>query len=210
MFESNDKLRMRLEEVTQALRTSERRYRAILAEYPDDLEARFPEERVLIDHVEEHTVRVAKEDGFWCAMTLYPLTKCTPARAADIIEMYGDDRIMVNSAGDWGPSNPLAVPDFIMEMRRRGHPESKIRKIVYDNPLEFFRQIRTVMLTAFATSSSNATLPTALKVAQEEVGLPRDISSFVLSVGATAVVVPKDKAVGITPTVRRASAGGTE
>ena len=76
--------------------------------------------RVLIDHVEEHTVGAAREEGFWCAMTLYPTTKCTPARAADIIEMYGDDRIMVNSAGDWGPSNPLAVPDFIQEMRRRG------------------------------------------------------------------------------------------
>lgn len=103
---------------------------------------RVEPERVLIDHVEEHTVRLAKEEGFWCAMTLYPLTKCTPARALDIIEMYGDERIMVNSAGDWGPSNPVAVPDFIMEMRRRGYPDSKIKKIVYDNPLEFFRQSR--------------------------------------------------------------------
>ncbi|MBQ15778.1 MAG: metal-dependent hydrolase [Planctomycetaceae bacterium] len=94
--------------------------------------------RVLIDHVEEHTVGAAREEGFWCAMTLYPVTKCTPSRAADIIEMYGDDRIMVNSAGDWGPSNPTAVPDFIMEMRRRGHSEKKIKKIVYDNPVEFF------------------------------------------------------------------------
>jgi uncharacterized protein len=96
--------------------------------------------RVCIDHVEEHTVRLARDNGFWCGMTLYPTTKCTPARAADIIERYGDDRIMVNSAGDWGPSNPLAVPDFIMEMRRRGHSEAKIRKVVYDNPLEFFSQ----------------------------------------------------------------------
>jgi predicted metal-dependent TIM-barrel fold hydrolase len=47
---------------------------------------------------------------------------------------------MVNSAGDWGPSKPTAVPDFILEMRRRGHPESLIRRIVYDNPLEFFSQ----------------------------------------------------------------------
>ncbi len=53
-------------------------------------------------------------------------------------------------------------------------------------PLEFFRQIKQVIFTAFATSSSNATLPTALKVAEEEVGLPRDVSSFVLTVGATA------------------------
>ncbi len=108
---------------------------------------RIEPERVLIDHVEEHTVRLAKENGFWCAMTLYPTTKCTPARAADIIEMYGDDRIMVNSAGDWGPSNPLAVPDFIQELRKRGWPDSRIRKIVYDNPLEFFVQARNFEFT---------------------------------------------------------------
>jgi hypothetical protein len=75
-------------------------------------------------------------------MTLYPLTKCTPARAADIIERWGDDRIMVNSAGDWGPSNPTAVPDFMMELRKRGWSESRIRKIVYENPVEFFSQSR--------------------------------------------------------------------
>ncbi len=100
----------------------------------------LPHERVLIDHVEEHTVRHALDEGFWCAMTLYPTTKCTPARAADIIELYGPERIMVNSAGDWGPSNPLAVPDFIQEMRKRGHGDAQIRRIVYDNPLEFFSQ----------------------------------------------------------------------
>ena len=96
--------------------------------------------RVLIDHVEEHTVRLALDNGFWCGMTLYPTTKCTPERAADIIEMVGTERIMANSAGDWGKSNPLAVPEMIQEMKRRGHGEEVIRKIVYDNPLAFFRQ----------------------------------------------------------------------
>jgi len=96
--------------------------------------------RVLIDHVEEHTVRLALDNGFWCGMTLYPTTKCTPERAADIVEMVGTERIMANSAGDWGKSNPLAVPEFIQEMKRRGHGEHAIRKIVYDNPLAFFRQ----------------------------------------------------------------------
>lgn len=108
---------------------------------------RIEPERVCIDHVEEHTVALAKEHGFWCGMTLYPVTKCNPARAVDIIEAWGGDRILVNSAGDWGPSNALAVPDFIQEMRRRGHSEAKIRKIVYDNPLEFFSQSRNFQFT---------------------------------------------------------------
>ena len=54
------------------------------------------------------------------------------------------------------------------------------------NPLTFFRRIRTVMITAFSTASSNATLPTALKISEECLGVPREINSFVLTVGATA------------------------
>lgn len=54
------------------------------------------------------------------------------------------------------------------------------------NPIEFFRRVKTVMITAFSTSSSNATLPTALRVSEENLGVPRDINSFVLTVGATA------------------------
>lgn len=61
-----------------------------------------------------------------------------------------------------------------------------LKLIAKRNPWEFFKQVRPVILTAFATSSSNATLPIALRTAEEEVGLPRDISSFVLTVGATA------------------------
>jgi uncharacterized protein len=101
---------------------------------------RVKPERVCIDHVEEHTVRLALDNGFWCGMTLYPTTKCTPARAADIIEMVGAERIMANSAGDWGKSDPLAVPELILELRRRGHGEELIRKVVYENPLAFWRQ----------------------------------------------------------------------
>ena len=59
-----------------------------------------------------------------------------------MVEMYGPERLLVNSAGDWGPSKPTAVPDFILAMRLRGHPESLIRRVVYDNPLEFFSQSR--------------------------------------------------------------------
>jgi predicted metal-dependent TIM-barrel fold hydrolase len=105
-------------------------------------DGRVHPERVLIDHVEEHTVRLALDAGFWCGMTLYPLTKCTPQRAVDIVEMVGTERLMANSAGDWGKSNPLAVPEFIQEMKRRGHGEDVIRRLVYDNPVTFFRQSR--------------------------------------------------------------------
>ena len=54
------------------------------------------------------------------------------------------------------------------------------------NPLAFFRGIRTAMLTAFSTASSNATLPTSLAVAERELKLPSHVSRFVLTVGSTA------------------------
>lgn len=54
------------------------------------------------------------------------------------------------------------------------------------SPLDFFRRIKTVILTAFSTSSSNATLPTALRISEENLGVPQEINSFVLTVGATA------------------------
>src|SRR6187455_267477 len=122
-------------------------------------DSRLDRSRVLVDHVEEHTVRHVLEEGFWAGMTLYPVTKCTPQRACDIIEMYGPERLMVNSAGDWGPSKPTAVPDFIMEMRRRKHPESLIRKVVYENPLEFFSQSQN-----FSFQPREAAVPAAERI----------------------------------------------
>jgi len=46
--------------------------------------------------------------------------------------------------------------------------------------------VREAMLTAFSTASSNATLPTALRVAEDELGLPPHVSRFVLTIGSTA------------------------
>lgn len=112
--------------------------RMILDMLCDD--SRIDRTRVLVDHVEEHTVREVIDRGFWAGMTLYPVSKCTPQRACDIVETMGPERLCVNSAGDWGPSKPTAVPDFILEMRRRGHSERLIKRITFDNPLEFFRQ----------------------------------------------------------------------
>lgn len=96
--------------------------------------------RVLIDHVEEHTVRMVLDRGFWAGMTLYPETKCTPQRAADIFEMVGTERLWINSAGDWGPSDPLAVPKCQREMARRGHAMETIEKVSFGNPMTFLGQ----------------------------------------------------------------------
>lgn len=96
--------------------------------------------RVLIDHVEEHTVQAVLDRGYWAGMTLYPDSKVTPQRAADIFEMYGTERLWINSAGDWGNSDPLAVPKCHVEMRRRGHQAEVIERISWQNPVTFLGQ----------------------------------------------------------------------
>ena len=59
-------------------------------------DSRIDRGRVLVDHVEEHTIRSVLEAGFWAGMTLYPVTKCTPQRAVDMVELYGPERLLVN------------------------------------------------------------------------------------------------------------------
>jgi hypothetical protein len=103
---------------------------------------RIKPHRVVIDHVEEHTIKLALDAGFWVGITLYPVTKCTPERAVDLVERYGTERIMANSAGDWGHSNPMNMPDFIRTLRTRGHDELTIHKLVYENPLRFLSQAK--------------------------------------------------------------------
>ena len=96
--------------------------------------------RVIIDHVEEHTVEMVLDEGMWAGMTLYPETKCTPARAIDILETFSNERLWLNSACDWGISDPLAVPKTALEMKRRGHLAAAIEKVIFQNPKTFLSQ----------------------------------------------------------------------
>src|SRR5436190_18239435 len=101
---------------------------------------RIRPERVIIDHVEEHTVELVLDRGHWAGMTLYPETKCTPARAIDILENFGAERLWMNSACDWGISDPLAVPKTALEMKRRGHRAGAIERVIFQNPQRFLSQ----------------------------------------------------------------------
>jgi len=101
---------------------------------------RIRPERVIIDHVEEHTIGLVRDAGFWAGMTLYPESKCTPARAIDMLEVFGTEKIWMNSACDWGVSIPLAVPRTALEMKKRGHDAEKIEKVVFENPKKFLEQ----------------------------------------------------------------------
>ncbi len=100
----------------------------------------FPPQKLIIDHNTEETIAAARESGCWCGHTVYPVTKLSPERAVNILEKHGLDRMLINSSCDWGPSDPLMVPRTVLEMRRRGFKEAEIKKVVWDNPIAFFRQ----------------------------------------------------------------------
>ena len=101
---------------------------------------RIRPERCIIDHVEEHTIQLVLDAGFWAGMTLYPESKCSPARAVDMLDLYSHERIWMNSACDWGVSIPLAVPRTALEMKRRGWPADLIDKVIFLNPIQFLSQ----------------------------------------------------------------------
>lgn len=107
--------------------------------------------RVLIDHVEEHTVEAVLDAGYWAGMTLYPDSKCTPQRAVDMIEMYGQERLVMNSACDWGPSDPMSVPKARLEAAGRGHHANLLTKITFTNPAKFLGQCSKFFLNQTPT-----------------------------------------------------------
>jgi predicted metal-dependent TIM-barrel fold hydrolase len=103
-------------------------------------EQRFPEERVLIDHNNEETLPVVLDTGCWAGHSVYPNTKMDEARMAVLVKKYGAERIVVNSAADWGISDPLKVPKTAAKMKEAGISDANIERIVWNNPIAFFGQ----------------------------------------------------------------------
>ncbi len=99
-----------------------------------------PEERVLIDHNNEETLPIVLASKCWAGHSIYPHTKMDEGRMAHLVQQYGADRIVINSAADWGISDPLKVPKTVAVMREQGIPEATISRIVWDNPVAFFGQ----------------------------------------------------------------------
>ena len=97
-------------------------------------------DRIWIDHVEEQTVKSVLDAGYWAGMTLYPVTKCSPKRAVDILERYGIERLLVNSSADWGPSDPFTLQECVLEYRRRGHSLQEAIEVFHNNPCRFLGQ----------------------------------------------------------------------
>ncbi|MBI5214116.1 MAG: TatD family hydrolase [Ignavibacteriae bacterium] len=95
---------------------------------------------VIVDHNNEETVKEVLDRGFWAAFTLYPFTKMGPERMVEIVHQYGSRHIMINSAADWGISDPLAMPKTAAMMLERGIPREHVIDVCYNNALAAFSQ----------------------------------------------------------------------
>jgi hypothetical protein len=96
--------------------------------------------RVVIDHNNEETVREVLDRGFWAAFSIYPSTKMGNERMVEIMRQYGAERIIVDSACDWGISDSLGVPKTAKLALQRGIPEAQVRLACYQNALAAYGQ----------------------------------------------------------------------
>lgn len=95
---------------------------------------------VIVDHNNEETVEEVLDRGFWAAFSIYPSTKMGNARMVELLHKYGGERIMVDSACDWGISDPLGVAKTAKLALERGVPESIVRLVTYQNALTAYGQ----------------------------------------------------------------------
>jgi predicted metal-dependent TIM-barrel fold hydrolase len=105
-------------------------------------------ELVLIDHNNEETLPLVLPSGCWAGHSIYPKTKMDEQRMVQLVKQYGGERVVINSAADWGVSDPLKVPKTVQAMVEAGIPQSIITRIAWDNPVNFFRQSGRLDLNA--------------------------------------------------------------
>ena len=99
----------------------------------------YAPERIVIDHNTEETMALSQRTGCWCGMTVYPISKLTPARVSAIIREFGGERMIVNGSADWGISDPLSLVKVAEFMRTDGHDEAVVKRLLFDNAMAFYR-----------------------------------------------------------------------
>ena len=106
---------------------------------------------VIVDHNNEETIKEVLDRGFWAAFTIYPFTKMGNERMVEIVKQYGTERIMINSAADWGISDPLAVPKTAALMKMNNIDIKDIELVCYRNAITAFSQSGQINEEDFTT-----------------------------------------------------------
>ncbi|MEO3814211.1 TatD family hydrolase [Sphaerisporangium sp. B11E5] len=113
--------------------------------------------RVAVDHLNEVTVGIVHDSGCWMGFSIYPETKMSPPRMVEILRRHGLDRVLVNSAADWGISDPLLTLETGRAMLEAGFGEDDVDRVLWRNPVEFYSQSGRLDLTGTAAASAEPT-----------------------------------------------------
>ncbi|PZG03314.1 TatD family hydrolase [Nonomuraea aridisoli] len=109
-----------------------------------------PPERVLVDHLNEVTVGLVADSGCWMGFSIYPDTKMDPERMVAVLKQYGTARMLVNSAADWGRSDPLKTRAVADAMLAAGFGADDVEQVLWRNPVAFYGQSGRLSLEADA------------------------------------------------------------
>lgn len=102
--------------------------------------------RVVVDHLNEMTVGAVADSGCWMGFSIYPDTKMDEHRMVRILQERGLERVLVNSAADWGRSDPLKTAKTGQAMLDAGFSEDDVDRVLWRNPVEFFGQSGRLLL----------------------------------------------------------------
>ncbi|PSL06999.1 hypothetical protein CLV30_102388 [Haloactinopolyspora alba] len=106
----------------------------------------LPPERVLVDHLNETTVGMVADSGCWMGFSIYPDTKMDEHRMVRILADRGLDRMIVNSAADWGHSDPLKTIATGRAMLGHGFTDDDVDRVLWQNPVAFYGQSGRLLL----------------------------------------------------------------
>ncbi len=109
-------------------------------------ESGLPAGRVLVDHLNETNVALVRDAGAWAGFSIYPDTKMDEHRMVALLQEYGLERMIVNSAADWGRSDPLKTVRTARAMLEAGFTDDDVDRVLWRNPVEFYGQSGNLVL----------------------------------------------------------------
>ena len=112
---------------------------------------------VVVDHLNELTVGLVADSGCWMGFSIYPDTKMDEHRMVAILQERGPERVLVNSAADWGRSDPLKTAKTGRAMLDAGFSDDDVDRVLWRNPVEFFGQSGRLVLPDDSTTDQGAT-----------------------------------------------------
>ncbi len=114
----------------------------------------LPPEHVLVDHLNETTVEAVADSGCWMGFSIYPDTKMDEDRMVRILAERGLDRVLVNSAADWGRSDPLKTAATGRAMLAAGFTDDDVDRVLWRNPVEFYGRSGRLLLDGVADGAA--------------------------------------------------------